>query len=157
MRLLTARRACEKREERNGQLSTLPPTPSPHTPPLFPPLLFHPLPSLPSSADGRVHDVIVGQILNITSFFPFSSFLPLTFMRYGYNSVGIKIPEGYLNIEVPLQQTGANGEVDPNIKVETALSDSQRIAMEIYYPPRPGSVYHMTKVSFYFSMSLFYI
>jgi len=27
-----------------------------------------------------------------------------------------------------------------------ADSDSERIAMEIYYPPRPGSVYHMTKV-----------
>jgi len=63
---------------------------------------------------------------------------------YGYNTVGIKIPEGYLNIEVPVQQEGANGDVkrDP----QTAVSDSERIGMEIYYPPRPGSVYHMTKV-----------
>jgi len=65
---------------------------------------------------------------------------------YGYNTVGIKIPEGYLNIEVPLQQTADNGEVNPNAKAATALSDSERIAMEIYYPPRPGSVYHLTKV-----------
>jgi len=66
---------------------------------------------------------------------------------YGYNTVGIKIPEGYLNIEVPVQQSGANGEVvDPNTKATTPLSDSERIGMEIYYPPRPGSVYHMTKV-----------
>jgi len=66
---------------------------------------------------------------------------------YGYNSVGIKIPEGYLNIEVPLQQTAANGEASPrNGDDTTPVSDSERIAMEIYYPPRPGSVYHMTKV-----------
>jgi len=61
---------------------------------------------------------------------------------YGYNTVGIKIPEGYLNIEVPLQQTGTNGDN----RETTALSDAERIGMEIYYPPRPGSVYHMTKV-----------
>jgi len=61
---------------------------------------------------------------------------------YGYNTVGIKIPEGYLNIEVPLRQAGANGNAAPS----TAVSDADRIAMEIYYPPRPGSVYHMTKV-----------
>lgn len=62
---------------------------------------------------------------------------------YGYNTVGIKIPEGYLNIEVPTNQTGYNGEKD---KESTPISDSERINMEIYYPPRPGSVYHMTKV-----------
>jgi len=65
---------------------------------------------------------------------------------YGYNTVGIKIPEGYLNIEVPLQQSGANGEALPSTQETTAVSDSERITMEIYYPPRPGSVYHMTKV-----------
>jgi len=66
---------------------------------------------------------------------------------YGYNSVGIKIPEGYLNIEVPLQQTAANGEASPRSDNSTTpVSDSERIAMEIYYPPRPGSVYHMSKV-----------
>lgn len=59
--------------------------------------------------------------------------------------MGIKIPEGYLNIEVPLQQSGNNGEENPN-KAATAISDAERIQMEIYYPPRPGSVYHMTKV-----------
>jgi len=65
---------------------------------------------------------------------------------YGYNSVGIKIPEGYLNIEVPVQQAAVNGDVSPRTKATVPLSDSERIAMEIYYPPRPGSVYHMTKV-----------
>jgi len=67
---------------------------------------------------------------------------------YGYNTVGIKIPEGYLNIEVPLQQTAANGEVvDHHLQKEARpLNDLERITMEIYYPPRPGSVYHMTKV-----------
>jgi len=68
---------------------------------------------------------------------------------YGYNTVGIKIPEGYLNIEVPLTQTAANGEVvDHHLQKEAArpLNDVERITMEIYYPPRPGSVYHMTKV-----------
>jgi len=64
---------------------------------------------------------------------------------YGYNTVGIKIPEGYLNIEVPLQQNGTNGD-EHSDKSNTAVSDAERIAMEIYYPPRPGSVYHMTKV-----------
>jgi len=69
---------------------------------------------------------------------------------YGYNTVGIKIPEGYLNIEVPLQQTGANGEVVDHTahhkQENRPLNDVERITMEIYYPPRPGSVYHMTKV-----------
>jgi len=63
---------------------------------------------------------------------------------YGYNTVGIKIPEGYLSIEVPTKQT-ATHEPSDNKEV-TPISDSDRIAMEIYYPPRPGSVYHMTKV-----------
>jgi len=73
---------------------------------------------------------------------------------YGYNTVGIRIPEGYLNIEVPRQQTAANGEAPAQsptpsalpTRETTPLSDSERITMEIYYPPRPGSVYHMTKV-----------
>jgi len=65
---------------------------------------------------------------------------------YGYNSVGIKIPEGYLNIEVPLQQTAANGESQCTSAADVPVPDAERIAMEIYYPPRPGSVYHMTKV-----------
>jgi len=62
---------------------------------------------------------------------------------YGYNTVGIKIPEGYLNIEVPTNQTPSQPQT---VKESTPISDSERIAMEIYYPPRPGSVYHMTKV-----------
>jgi UDP-sulfoquinovose synthase len=45
---------------------------------------------------------------------------------YGYGSAGMKIPEGYLDIEV----------ID---------EDGRRISQEILYPPNPGSIYHMTK------------
>jgi UDP-sulfoquinovose synthase len=45
---------------------------------------------------------------------------------YGYGSAGMKIPEGYLSIEV-------------------ATESGERISQEILYPPNPGSIYHMTK------------
>lgn len=45
---------------------------------------------------------------------------------YGYGAFGMKIPEGYLNIQV----VGDNGDVFEH---------------EILYPASPGSVYHMTK------------
>jgi UDP-sulfoquinovose synthase len=45
---------------------------------------------------------------------------------YGYGTAGVKIPEGYLQIQIP---TG-NGEV---------------VSSEILYPSNPGSIYHMTK------------
>jgi len=45
---------------------------------------------------------------------------------YGYSSVGAAIPEGYLDVEI----TNLEG---------------QKKGMEILYPTRPGSVYHMTK------------
>jgi len=45
---------------------------------------------------------------------------------YGYGTVGVTIPEGYLSV-----------------KVETDAGDEVR--QEILYPPNPGSVYHMTK------------
>ena len=45
---------------------------------------------------------------------------------YGYGSAGMKIPEGYLPVEV--------------------VTDSgDRIRQEILYPGNPGSIYHMTK------------
>lgn len=44
---------------------------------------------------------------------------------YGYGTAGMKIPEGYLNVKVP---------------VEGDLIDQ-----EILYPANPGSIYHMTK------------
>jgi UDP-sulfoquinovose synthase len=45
---------------------------------------------------------------------------------YGYGTAGMKIPEGYLDVEV--------------------VTDSgDRIQQEILYPANPGSVYHMTK------------
>lgn len=46
---------------------------------------------------------------------------------YGYGTAGMKIPEGYLDIEVPAD-TG------------------ERIDQQILYPSNPGSIYHMTKV-----------
>ena len=45
---------------------------------------------------------------------------------YGYGTVGTRIPEGYLNIEVR-SETG------------------ERIEREILYPSNPGSIYHLTK------------
>jgi len=45
---------------------------------------------------------------------------------YGYGTAGMKIPEGYLKIQV----RGDNGEA---------------IEQEVLYPANPGSVYHLTK------------
>lgn len=45
---------------------------------------------------------------------------------YGYGTAGLKIPEGYLDIEV-VTETG------------------ERVQQQILYPTNPGSVYHMTK------------
>ncbi len=45
---------------------------------------------------------------------------------YGYSSVGIQIPEGYLNVKM-------NKQAD------------EWVEQEILYPANPGSIYHMTK------------
>ena len=45
---------------------------------------------------------------------------------YGYSTVGASIPEGYLDVDV-------------------ALDDGSKKAREILYPADPGSVYHLTK------------
>jgi len=45
---------------------------------------------------------------------------------YGYGTAGMKIPEGYL-------------------KVEVRTDDGRSVEQEILYPTNPGSVYHMTK------------
>ena len=45
---------------------------------------------------------------------------------YGYGTAGMKIPEGYLDIEV-VTDTG------------------DRVQQQILYPTNPGSIYHMTK------------
>jgi UDP-sulfoquinovose synthase len=45
---------------------------------------------------------------------------------YGYGTAGLRIPEGYL-------------------KVEVQTDDGRRIEQEILYPANPGSIYHMTK------------
>ncbi|MCZ9292133.1 NAD-dependent epimerase/dehydratase family protein [Corynebacterium lehmanniae] len=46
---------------------------------------------------------------------------------YGYGTAGMKIPEGYLDVQV---DAGENGIVE----------------QQILYPTHPGSIYHMTKV-----------
>lgn len=45
---------------------------------------------------------------------------------YGYGTAGIRIPEGYLDIEV-------------------RTDDGNRVQQQILYPTNPGSIYHMTK------------
>lgn len=45
---------------------------------------------------------------------------------YGYGTAGMKIPEGYLPVEV-------------------VADDGTRVRQEILYPSNPGSIYHMTK------------
>jgi len=45
---------------------------------------------------------------------------------YGYGTAGMKIPEGYLDIKIE-------------------LDDEQIIQHQILYPANPGSIYHMTK------------
>ncbi|MGI8695782.1 MAG: NAD-dependent epimerase/dehydratase family protein [Mycobacteriales bacterium] len=45
---------------------------------------------------------------------------------YGYGTAGMKIPEGYLRVEI-------------------RTDDGRQVEQEILYPANPGSVYHMTK------------
>jgi UDP-sulfoquinovose synthase len=45
---------------------------------------------------------------------------------YGYGTAGMKIPEGYLDVEV-------------------VTDNGDRVQQEILYPANPGSIYHMTK------------
>ena len=45
---------------------------------------------------------------------------------YGYGTAGVKIPEGYLQVEIP-------------------IGDGETVSSEILYPPNPGTIYHMTK------------
>ncbi len=45
---------------------------------------------------------------------------------YGYSTIGATIPEGYLSVDV-------------------ALDDGEKVEQEILYPANPGSIYHMTK------------
>jgi len=53
---------------------------------------------------------------------------------YGYGTSGMKIPEGYLKVKLPV--------------------DGELVDQEILYPANPGSIYHMTKTQdalfFYF-------
>ncbi|ADI15062.1 NAD-dependent epimerase/dehydratase family protein [Truepera radiovictrix] len=45
---------------------------------------------------------------------------------YGYGTAGMKIPEGYLDVEV-------------------VTDEGERLMQQILYPSNPGSIYHMTK------------
>ena len=55
---------------------------------------------------------------------------------YGYGSVGRKIPEGYLKIDIK-------------------SDDGSKIEEEIMYPPNPGSIYHLTKTQDALSFAFF--
>lgn len=54
---------------------------------------------------------------------------------YGYGTAGMKIPEGYLDIQVMSDEDEHGNQVEPHT-IET----------QILYPTNPGSIYHMTKV-----------
>ena len=54
---------------------------------------------------------------------------------YGYGTAGMKIPEGYLDIEVTADEDEFGNPTEPH-----------RIQQQILYPTNPGSVYHLTKV-----------
>ncbi|GAB3939233.1 NAD-dependent epimerase/dehydratase family protein [Corynebacterium tapiri] len=54
---------------------------------------------------------------------------------YGYGTAGMKIPEGYLEVQVTTDED-ENGQP----------AEERTITQEILYPSNPGSVYHMTKV-----------
>ena len=45
---------------------------------------------------------------------------------YGYSSVGVQLPEGYLTVKM-------------------TADDGREVEQEILYPANPGSIYHMTK------------
>ncbi|WP_018297527.1 NAD-dependent epimerase/dehydratase family protein [Corynebacterium lubricantis] len=54
---------------------------------------------------------------------------------YGYGTAGMKIPEGYLDIKVEVDEDENGNSVEPHL-----------IDQQVLYPTNPGSVYHMTKV-----------
>ncbi|WP_394282403.1 NAD-dependent epimerase/dehydratase family protein [Corynebacterium sp.] len=54
---------------------------------------------------------------------------------YGYGTAGMKIPEGYLDIKVEVDEDENGNQTEP-----------QLIDQQILYPTNPGSIYHMTKV-----------
>ncbi|HZK31668.1 MAG TPA: NAD-dependent epimerase/dehydratase family protein [Corynebacterium sp.] len=54
---------------------------------------------------------------------------------YGYGTAGMKIPEGYLDVEVTADEDEHGNPVEPH-----------RVSQQILYPTNPGSIYHMTKV-----------
>ncbi|AWB82273.1 NAD-dependent dehydratase [Corynebacterium yudongzhengii] len=54
---------------------------------------------------------------------------------YGYGTAGMKIPEGYLKIQVTSDEDENGNATKPH-----------PIDLEILYPTNPGSMYHMTKV-----------
>lgn len=54
---------------------------------------------------------------------------------YGYGTAGMKIPEGYLDIEVVADEDADGNPTPPH-----------RVEQQILYPTHPGSIYHLTKV-----------
>ncbi len=54
---------------------------------------------------------------------------------YGYGTAGMKIPEGYLDVQVMASEDEQGNQVEPH-----------PVEQQILYPTNPGSIYHMTKV-----------
>ncbi|MEV4899733.1 NAD-dependent epimerase/dehydratase family protein [Citricoccus sp. NPDC055426] len=61
---------------------------------------------------------------------------------YGYGTAGMKIPEGYLDVEVTADHGAADAEGGP----AGGPDEPHRIEQQILYPTNPGSIYHLTKV-----------
>lgn len=54
---------------------------------------------------------------------------------YGYGTAGMKIPEGYLDVQMMIDEDEDGNQITPH-----------PVHAEILYPTNPGSMYHMTKV-----------
>src|SRR5699024_10531959 len=61
---------------------------------------------------------------------------------YGYGTAGMKIPEGYLDVEVTADHGAADAEGGP----AGGPDEPHRLAQQILYPTDPCSIYHLTKV-----------
>lgn len=54
---------------------------------------------------------------------------------YGYGTLGMKIPEGYVKVKM----------LSDHIELSDGDNGAMEVEKEIIYPPDPGSVYHTTK------------
>lgn len=61
---------------------------------------------------------------------------------YGYGTAGMKIPEGYLDVEITADEGAEGAGTSP----AGGSEGPHRIEQQILYPSNPGSIYHLTKV-----------